>query len=81
MPNAKQLRMYLEVPFQDGIIWVCHVDRVEGDVFSAGVLRSAKGHWECDVSDGLYPFSAKVVERLRRFPKLLPIEFHFVEGC
>jgi hypothetical protein len=70
-----------ESPSKDGVIWVHLVNHVEGDVFGAGVLGSAKGHWECDGSDGLDSFSAKAVERLRRFPELLPIEFHFVEGC
>jgi hypothetical protein len=66
---------------EDGVIWVCHVDHIEGDVFDAGILGSAEGHWEFDGSDGLDSSPAEAVERLRWFPELLLIESHFVEGC
>jgi hypothetical protein len=35
---------FQEDPFEDNIIWVCHVDHIEGDVFGAGVLGGAEGH-------------------------------------
>jgi hypothetical protein len=70
-----------KAPSEDGIIWVCHVDHIEGDAFSAGVLVSTEGHWECDGSDGLDSFPAEAVERLRLFPELLSIESHFVKSC
>jgi hypothetical protein len=66
---------------KDGIIWVCHVDHIEGDVFGVGVIGSAKGYWECDSSNGLDSFPAEAIERLREVPELLLIKSHFVEGC
>jgi hypothetical protein len=59
MPSAKQLRMCLEASFEDGIIRVCHVNHIDGDVFSVGVIGSAEGYWECDSSDGLDSFPPK----------------------
>jgi hypothetical protein len=35
---------FQEDPFEDNIIWVCHVDHIEGDVFGVGVLGGAEGH-------------------------------------
>jgi hypothetical protein len=49
---------------EDGVIWVCHVNHTEGNVFGAWVLESAKGQWECDGSDGFDSFSAEAIEGL-----------------
>jgi hypothetical protein len=54
-----------EATFEDSVIWVCHVDNIESDVFSASVFGVAEGHWECDNSDWFDSFSAKAVVGLR----------------
>jgi hypothetical protein len=66
---------------KDGIIWVCHVDHIEGDVFGVGVIGSVEGYWECDSSNRLDSFPAEAIERLQEVPELLLIKYHFVEGC
>jgi hypothetical protein len=69
-----------EAPSEDSIIWVCHVDNIESDVFSVTVFGGAKGHWECDISDWFDSFSIEDIEGLRRFFELLLVKTHFVEG-
>jgi hypothetical protein len=53
-----------EASFKDSIVWVCHVDHVEGHVFSAGILGGAEGHWECYGSDRFHSFPAEAIEGL-----------------
>jgi hypothetical protein len=55
---------------EDGVIWVRHVNHIEGDVFDAGVLGSAEG------LDSLF---AEAIEGHQRFPELLPVKSHFVK--
>jgi hypothetical protein len=50
-----------EAPSKDSIIWVCHVDHIEGDIFGAGILMGAEGHWKCDGSDRLEPLKIEEV--------------------
>jgi hypothetical protein len=33
-----------EAPSEDSVIWVCHIDNVEGDVFGAGIFCGVEGH-------------------------------------
>jgi hypothetical protein len=54
-----------EAPSEDSIIWVCHIDNIEGNVFGAGIFRGVERHWECDGSEHFDSFLAEAIERLR----------------
>jgi ethanolamine utilization protein EutQ (cupin superfamily) len=48
-----------EDPSEDSIIWVCHVDHIEGDVFGAGVLGVSKDTRSVMAPTGSIIFSPK----------------------
>jgi hypothetical protein len=56
-----------EAPPEDGVMWVCHIDNIEGDVFGAGIFSYSERHWECDGSDRFNSFSIEAIEGLRQF--------------
>jgi hypothetical protein len=56
-----------EASSEDSVIWVCHINNIEGDVFGVGIFRGSEGHWECDGSDQFNSFSTKATEGLRWF--------------
>jgi hypothetical protein len=66
---------------KNGVVWICHIYDIKGDVFSAGVHGSAEGYWERDCSDWFDSFTVEAVEGLRCLFELLLVEAHFIEGC
>jgi hypothetical protein len=70
-----------EAPSKDSVMWVLHVNDIEGDVFCEGIFLGAIGYWEYDDSDQFDSFPGETIEGLRRFSELFLIETHLVEGC
>jgi hypothetical protein len=70
-----------EASSKDSIVWICHVDNIESDVFYAMIFGSAKGYQESDCPDRLDSFTTEAIEGLRWLFELLSIKAHFIEGC
>jgi hypothetical protein len=70
-----------EASSKDSVLWICHVNNIESDVFYARIFWSTEGYRECDCPNQLDSFTTDAIEELRWLFELLLIKAHFIEGC